>query len=170
MRFTAPGSLVFGGGHVVLPLLQAAVVPPGWVSDDTFLAGYGAAQAVPGPLFTFAAYLGAVMQPRRTACAGAAICLVAIFLRRSCCDRRAAVLADAAQPAGRAGGASRRQRRGRRPVARGALNPVWQSAVTAPRDFALALGAFLLLAVWKTPPWLVVVLCALGGAALAALT
>ena len=61
--FYRAGALVFGGGHVVLPLLQAAVVPPGWVSNDAFLAGYGAAQAMPGPLFTFAAYLGAVMMP-----------------------------------------------------------------------------------------------------------
>src|SRR5215468_4355635 len=78
--FYRAGSLVFGGGHVVLPLLQAAVVPPGWVSNDAFLAGYGAAQAVPGPLFTFAAYLGAVMGPPPNGWRGAALCLVAIFL------------------------------------------------------------------------------------------
>lgn len=74
------GSLVFGGGHVVPPLLQAEVVPPGWVSNEQFLAGYGAAQAVPGPLFTFAAYLGAVMQARPNGWAGAALALIAIFL------------------------------------------------------------------------------------------
>ena len=78
--FYRAGSLVFGGGHVVLPLLQASVVPPGWVSNDAFLAGYGAAQAVPGPLFTFAAYLGAVMGPQPNGWAGAALCLVAVFL------------------------------------------------------------------------------------------
>jgi chromate transporter len=78
--FYRAGSLVFGGGHVVLPLLQAAVVPPGWVGNDAFLAGYGAAQAVPGPLFTFAAYLGVVMQPEPNGWIGALICLVAIFL------------------------------------------------------------------------------------------
>ena len=78
--FYRAGSLVFGGGHVVLPLLQAAVVPPGWVSNDAFLAGYGAAQAVPGPLFTFAAYLGAVMSTQPNGWAGALLCLVAIFL------------------------------------------------------------------------------------------
>jgi len=78
--FYRAGSLVFGGGHVVLPLLQAAVVPPGWVTNDAFLAGYGAAQAVPGPLFTFAAYLGAVMGPPPNGWAGAGICLIAIFL------------------------------------------------------------------------------------------
>src|SRR5262249_42418687 len=78
--FYRSGALVFGGGHVVLPLLQAEVVPPGWINNDAFLAGYGAAQAVPGPLFTFAAYLGAVMGERPTGWAGALICLVAIFL------------------------------------------------------------------------------------------
>jgi chromate transporter len=78
--FYRAGSLVFGGGHVVLPLLQAEVVPPGWVSNEQFLAGYGAAQAVPGPLFTFAAYLGAVMGPRPNGWAGGAFALIAIFL------------------------------------------------------------------------------------------
>ncbi len=78
--FYRAGSLVFGGGHVVLPLLQAAVVPQGWVSNDAFLAGYGAAQAVPGPLFSFAAYLGAVMTPEPNGWLGALICLLAIFL------------------------------------------------------------------------------------------
>jgi chromate transporter len=78
--FYRAGSLVFGGGHVVLPLLQASVVPPGWVTNDAFLAGYGAAQAVPGPLFTFAAYLGAVMSPEPNGWKGASLCLVAVFL------------------------------------------------------------------------------------------
>ena len=78
--FYRSGALVFGGGHVVLPLLQAAVVPPGWVSNDAFLAGYGAAQAVPGPLFTFAAYLGTVMGPAPNGWLGALLCLVAMFL------------------------------------------------------------------------------------------
>src|SRR5690606_24013948 len=78
--FYRSGSLVFGGGHVVLPLLEAEVVRPGWVSDGSFLAGYGLAQAVPGPLFTFAAYLGAVMSPAPNGILGAAICLVAIFM------------------------------------------------------------------------------------------
>src|SRR5713226_252242 len=78
--FYRSGALVFGGGHVVLPLLQAEVVPPGWVSNDSFLAGYGAAQAVPGPLFTFAAYLGTVMGPPTNGWAGGLLCLVAIFL------------------------------------------------------------------------------------------
>jgi chromate transporter len=78
--FYRSGALVFGGGHVVLPLLQAQVVTPGWVSNEAFLAGYGLAQAVPGPLFTFAAYLGAVMGPPPNGLAGAAIALVALLL------------------------------------------------------------------------------------------
>jgi chromate transporter len=81
--FYRAGSLVFGGGHVVLPLLQAEVVPPGWVTNDAFLAGYGAAQAVPGPLFTFAAYLGAAMGPQPNGWLGAAICLVPSSCPRS---------------------------------------------------------------------------------------
>ena len=78
--FYRSGALVFGGGHVVLPLLREAFVGPGWISDDTFLAGYGAAQAVPGPLFTFAAYLGAVVKPSPHGVAGAALGLIGIFL------------------------------------------------------------------------------------------
>jgi len=162
--FYRAGSLVFGGGHVVLPLLQAAVVPPGWVSNDAFLAGYGAAQAVPGPLFTFAAYLGAVMGPQPNGWAGAAICLVAIFLPSF-------LLVIGVLPFWQA-------LRGK-PFAQSALtgvnaavvglllaalyNPVWLSAIMGPLDLAVALAAFLLLAVWKAPPWLVVVLCAVAG-------
>jgi chromate transporter len=162
--FYRAGSLVFGGGHVVLPLLQAAVVPPGWVTNDAFLAGYGAAQAVPGPLFTFAAYLGAVMGPRPNGWAGAAICLVAIFLPSF-------LLVIGVLPFWQA-------LRGK-PFAQSALagvnaavvglllaalyNPVWLAAIMGPLDFAVALAAFLLLAVWKTPPWAVVVLCAVAG-------
>jgi chromate transporter len=162
--FYRAGSLVFGGGHVVLPLLQAAVVPPGWVTNDAFLAGYGAAQAVPGPLFTFAAYLGAAMGPQPNGWAGAAICLVAIFLPSF-------LLVIGVLPFWQA-------LRGK-PFAQSALagvnaavvglllaalyNPVWLAAIMGPLDFAVALAAFLLLAVWKTPPWAVVVLCAVAG-------
>ncbi|MGZ8308811.1 MAG: chromate efflux transporter [Rhodoplanes sp.] len=166
--FYRAGSLVFGGGHVVLPLLQASVVPPGWVSNDTFLAGYGAAQAVPGPLFTFAAYLGAVMGPAPNGWAGAALCLLAIFLPSF-------LLLFGALPFW---GVLRR-----RPAAQAALrgvnaavvglllaalyNPVWTAGILNAGDFALATGAFLLLYIWGTPPWLVVLLCAAGGAVLA---
>jgi chromate transporter len=168
--FYRAGSLVFGGGHVVLPLLQASVVPPGWVTNDAFLAGYGAAQAVPGPLFTFAAYLGAVMGPQPNGWLGAAICLIAVFLPSF-------LLVVGALPFWE----ELRRRRTAQAALRGVnaavvglliaalYNPVWTSGVTSSADFALAIAAFLLLFMWQTPPWLVVVLCALGGAAIAAL-
>ena len=166
--FYRAGSLVFGGGHVVLPLLQASVVPPGWVTNDAFLAGYGAAQAVPGPLFTFAAYLGAVMGPQPNGWIGAGICLVAIFLPSFLLvigalpfweDLRRRVAAQA-------------MLRGVNAAVVGLLlaalyNPVWTAGITNAGDFALAAAAFLLLFMWQTPPWLVVIFCAAGGAALA---
>jgi chromate transporter len=162
--FYRAGSLVFGGGHVVLPLLQASVVPPGWVSNDAFLAGYGAAQAVPGPLFTFAAYLGAVMQAEPNGWIGATICLVAVFLPSFLLvigalpfweQLRRRVTAQAAL-------------RGVNAAVVGLLlaalyNPVWTTGISAGADFALAIAAFLLLFMWQTPPWLVVILCAVAG-------
>jgi chromate transporter len=166
--FYRAGSLVFGGGHVVLPLLQASVVPPGWVSNDAFLAGYGAAQAVPGPLFTFAAYLGAVMGPQPNGWAGATLCLVAVFLPSFLLVIGMLPFWDHLR---------------RRPLAQSLLrgvnaavvglllaalyHPVWTAGITGPYDFALAAAAFLLLFMWQVPPWLVVVLCALGGGLLA---
>jgi chromate transporter len=167
--FYRAGSLVFGGGHVVLPLLQAAVVPPGWVTNDVFLAGYGAAQAVPGPLFTFSAYLGAVMGPAPNGWAGAALCLVAMFLPSFLLvigplpfwdDLRRQPWAQSAL-------------RGVNAAVVGLLlaalyNPVWTAGITSAADFALASAAFLLLFMWKTPPWLVVVLSAVGGALISA--
>jgi chromate transporter len=165
--FYRAGSLVFGGGHVVLPLLQASVVPPGWVSNDAFLAGYGAAQAVPGPLFTFAAYLGAVMRPPPNGWQGAVLCLVAMFLP-------AFLLVIGPLPFWD----ELRQRSWARSALRGVnaavvglllaalYRPVWTSGIANAGDFALGVAAFLLLYMWKTPPWLVVVFCALGGAAL----
>jgi chromate transporter len=165
--FYRAGSLVFGGGHVVLPLLQASVVPPGWVSNDAFLAGYGAAQAVPGPLFTFSAYLGTVMGPSPNGWAGAILCLVAMFLPAFLLVIGPLPFWDELR---------------RRPAAQAALrgvnaavvglllaalyNPVWTSGITSAGDFALGVAAFLLLFMWKTPPWLVVAFCAVGGAAL----
>jgi chromate transporter len=164
--FYRAGSLVFGGGHVVLPLLQAEVVPPGWVSNDAFLAGYGAAQAVPGPLFTFAAYLGAVIG----GWTAAGVCLVAVFLPSF-------LLVAGALPFWEAVRAM--------PLAQSALaginaavvglllaalyHPVWTAGITDARDFALAMAAFLLLYMWQVTPWLVVILSALGAAALAGL-
>lgn len=162
--FFRSGSLVFGGGHVVLPLLQAQVVPRGWISDNLFLAGYGAAQAVPGPLFTFAAYLGAQMSVPPNGIAGAMLCLVAIFVPSFLLVFGALPFWSAlrAQPNAQAA------LRGINAAVVGLLvaafyRPVWVSAIGAPIDFALALAALLGLAVWRLPPWLVVVGCALAG-------
>ncbi len=169
-RFYRAGALVFGGGHVVLPLLQQAVVPPGWISNNLFLAGYGAAQAVPGPLFTFAAYLGTAMEPGPNGWLGGLICLVSIYLPSFLLligvlpfwDRlRRAVAVQSAL-------------RGVNAAVVGLLltalyTPVWTSAIATRADFAIGIAAFLLLAFWRTPPWLVVLLGALAAQALAAL-
>ncbi len=168
--FYRAGALVFGGGHVVLPLLQAEVVQPGWVSADDFLAGYGAAQAVPGPLFTFAAYLGAVLGPAPNGAIGAALALCAIFLpgflllvgvlpfwdrfRRMAFAQSLMQGANAAV-VGILGAAL--------------YSPVFVSAIGDLRDFALALGCFVLLMAWKAPPWVVVIVAAAGGIGLALL-
>ncbi|HJV57725.1 MAG TPA: chromate efflux transporter [Methylomirabilota bacterium] len=168
--FYRAGALVFGGGHVVLPLLQAEVVPPGWVSNEQFLAGYGAAQAVPGPLFTLAAYLGAVMRSWPNGWLGGLIALVGIFLP-------GALLLIGTLPfwdALRARPAFRAALRGINAAVVGLLlaalyQPVWTSAIHAPADFALALAAFGLLTLWGAPPWLVVAFCAAGGQAIARL-
>ena len=161
--FYRTGALVFGGGHVVLPLLQAEVVPTLWVSNDVFLAGYAAAQAMPGPLFTFAAFLGASMQQPPTGWPGGLLCLLAIFapsfllvmgampfwesLRRS--PRTQAALAGVnAAVVGL--------------LLAALYQPVWTSAIFSARDFGLALIALVALMVWKLPPWLVV----LGSAGL----
>jgi chromate transporter len=167
--FYRTGALVFGGGHVVLPLLQAEVVPPGWVNNDQFLAGYGAAQAVPGPLFTFAAYLGAVMEPPPHGWLGAMIALVAIFLPSFFLLVGVLPFWDIL----RRRGAMQAMFRGVNAAVVGILGaalytPIWTSAVLRPADFALALAAFGLLQVWRLPPWLVVIFAAAGGQALAA--
>jgi chromate transporter len=165
--FYRSGSLVFGGGHVVLPLLQAEVVARGWVSNDAFLAGYGAAQAVPGPLFTFAAYLGAVMQQPPNGWAGATLCLVAIFLPSFLLVFGALPFWAALRGEPRAQAALRGVNASVVGLLLAALyRPVWTSAIMAPVDFALAITAFLVLALWKWPPWLVVVLSAIAGGVL----
>ena len=166
--FYRAGALVFGGGHVVLPLLQAATVAPGWVAPDAFLAGYGAAQAVPGPLFTFAAYLGAVLGPAPNGIAGAALALGAIFLPgflilvaalpfwdrfRSMAPAQSVMQGANAAVVGILGAAL--------------YTPVLTGAVADLRDLALALACFVLLTAWRAPPWLVVILAALGGVGLA---
>ncbi len=168
--FYRAGSLVFGGGHVVLPLLQASVVPPGWVTNDAFLAGYGAAQALPGPLFAFAAYLGAVMGPEPNGWLGAIICLVAIFLPSFFLVAGMLPFWDQLRRLSMAQAALRGVNAAVVGLLLAALyHPVWTSAIASPYDFALAVAGFLLLFVWKVPPWLVVLLSALGGAAIAQL-
>ena len=162
--FYRSGALVFGGGHVVLPLLQASVVPPEWVTNDAFLAGYGGAQAVPGPLFTFAAYLGTVMGPPPNGWRGGLICLVAIFLPSFLLLIGALPFWD-----------TLRRRTGVQSALRGVnaavvglllaalYKPVWTSAIFGPADFAIGILAFLLLAFWAVPPWLVVVFGAVAA-------
>ena len=164
--FFRSGAFVFGGGHVVLPLLQAEVVAPAWVSNETFLAGYGLVQAVPGPLFTFAAYLGAVMGPTPNGLAGAAIALVAIFLPGLLLVFGLLPFWDSLRPRPMVQAGMRGANAAVVGILGAALySPVWTSAVLSQRDFAVALAGFLLLAVWKLPPWSVVAMCAIAGAA-----
>ena len=166
--FFRVGSLVFGGGHVVLPLLQTEVVGPGWVTEEQFVAGYGATQAVPGPLFTFSAYLGTVMNSEPNGWTGAFLALVAIFLPSFLLVIGALPFWDLL----RSVQIFQSALRGINAAVVGLLlaalyNPVWRSAIYSPADFALGLIAFGLLLFWKFPPWMVVVLCAVGGEALA---
>jgi chromate transporter len=163
------GALVFGGGHVVLPLLREALVPTGWLSDNAFLAGYGAAQAVPGPLFTFSAYVGATVAPAGGAAAWSGVALVCMFLP-------GLLIALAGIPVWTWIGG--------RPAARGALagvnaavvgllgaalyDPIWMSAIGGGRDLAIALVGFVLLERWRLPPIVVVVLSVAGAVLVAA--
>ncbi len=168
--FYRTGSLVFGGGHVVLPLIEAEVVPPGWVTSDEFLAGYGAAQAVPGPLFTFSAYLGASVEGLTPAWGGGLLALAAIFAPsfllvpgvlpfwerlRGVTRVRQALMGVNAAVVGL--------------LLAALYDPLWTSAIETPADFAVAAAAFALLAFWKAPPWLVVMVTAVAGAAVAQL-
>jgi len=166
--FYRSGALVFGGGHVVLPLLRDAFVGPGWVSDNTFLAGYGAAQAVPGPLFTFGAYLGTVVDATPHGIPGAALGLFGIFLPGILILLGTLPFWDMFRR--RAG--AQASMRGVNAAVVGVLgaalyNPVWTNTVSSPRDFGVALTGFVLLTVWRAPPLVVVVLGALAGMALA---
>jgi chromate transporter len=163
--FYRSGSLVFGGGHVVLPLLQAEVVNSGWISKDVFLAGYGAAQAVPGPLFTFSAYLGSALNVMPNGWVGGVICLFAIFapsfllvigilpfwegLRRNLRVRQALTGVNAAVVG---------------LLLAAFYDPVWSNGVLSVGDFLLALAAFSFLTLWKIPLWIVVGMAGLGGA------
>lgn len=159
--FYRAGALVFGGGHVVLPLLQAEVVAPGWVSRDLFLAGYAAAQAVPGPLFTFAAFLGAAMNGAPNGVLGGMLCLLAVFAPSF-------LLVAGALPfwvrlRGNAG--AQTALAGINAAVVGLLlaafvNPVWTGAIRQPSDLGLALLAFAALVRWRWPPWLVVLVAA----------
>ncbi len=167
--FYGAGALVFGGGPVVLPLLEAEVVQPGWVEPELFVAGFGAAQAIPGPVFTFSSYLGAVMTPEPNGIGGAALALAALYLP-------SLLMVLAVLPFF----AALRTHRGIQAALRGVnaavigillsalYDPLWTNAILQPSDLALALGAFGLLAFWKLPPWLVVLLTAAGGGLLAA--
>src|SRR6516162_7198415 len=166
--FYRSGALVFGGGHVVLPVLREAFVTPGWVGDDAFLAGYGAAQAVPGPLFTFAAYLGAVLHPTPHGIAGAALGLFSIFLPGVLILLGALPFWDGLRKRVAAQAAMRGVNAAVVGLLGAALyNPLWTSSVKAPGDFGLALIGFILLTVWRLPPLVVVVVSALGGVGLA---
>jgi chromate transporter len=162
--FYKAGALVFGGGHVVLPLLRDALVPQGWLSDSTFLAGYGVAQAIPGPLFTFSAYLGAVVAPAGMALLWSVVALIFIFLPGM-------LIALAGLPVW--------LWLGHHPAARAALaginaavvgvlgaalyNPIWLSAIGNGRDVAIALSAFLLLERWRVPPLAIVIFCVVAA-------
>lgn len=156
--FYRAGALVFGGGHVVLPLLQAETVDAGWISRDGFLAGYGAAQAIPGPLFTFSAYLGAAVNPAPNGLPGAVIALLAIFLPGLLILVGALPFWDQIRRAPAAQAALRGVNAAVVGVLAAALyDPVWTSAVGRPEDFALVAAGFTALTVWKAPPWAVVV-------------
>lgn len=162
--FFRSGALVFGGGHVVLPLLQAEVVQTGWVSPDVFLAGYGAAQAVPGPLFTFAAYLGAVSSVGPGGVAGAAVALVAIFLPGFLVLVGVLPFWDALRGRPRVRAAMRGANAAVVGILGAALyTPVFTTAVTGPGPFVLALIGFVLLTAFRAPAWVVVIVGAIGG-------
>nr|WP_322022396.1 chromate efflux transporter [Burkholderia sp. BCC1977] len=162
--FFRTGALVFGGGHVVLPLLQAAVVAPGWIGDSAFLAGYGVAQAVPGPLFTFSAFLGASLRDAPNGWLGGTIALVSIFAP------------SFLLVAGTAPFWERLRRSTRMQAALAGVNaavvglllaalyqPVWRDTIVSPRDFSAALVAFVALVFWRVPPWAVVIASAALG-------
>ncbi|MFP5468005.1 MAG: chromate efflux transporter [Gammaproteobacteria bacterium] len=168
--FYRAGSLVFGGGHVVLPLLQAEVVPTGWVDNDAFLAGYGAAQAVPGPLFTFAAFLGASMNQGPSAGLGGLIALLAIFVPSFLLVMGALPFWEILRRHARTQAALQGINAAVVGLLLAALyQPVWISAIQVPRDFGLALVALVALMAWKLPPWLVVAGCGVAGGMLGAI-
>ena len=158
--FYRSGSLVFGGGHVVLPLLEQEFVPTGWLSEESFLAGYGATQAVPGPLFTFAAYLGAVMKGWQ----GGLIATIAVFLPAFLLILGALPFWDSLRNNPNIKGAIMGVNAAVVGILISALyNPIWTSSILTPIDFALASILFSMLVYWKLPPWIVVLTGAIGG-------
>jgi chromate transporter len=162
--FYLAGSLAFGGGHVVMPVLQESVVTPGWVGQDVFLAGYGVTQAMPGPIFTFAALLGAVEHPSPNGWVGAIVATVAIFASSFLLVGGLLPFWDRL-----------RHRLGVQATMRGVnaavvgvllaalYNPIWTGTLHGPTDFAIVLVAFLLLTAWAQAPWLVVFIGAVAG-------
>jgi chromate transporter len=162
--FYSAGTLVFGGGHVVLPLLQQALVPRGWMTNQDFLAGYGLAQAVPGPLFTFAAYLGAVLAPHGHAITGALVALLGLFLPGLLLVFGMLPFWDGLRRHARARGIMAGANAAVVGILGAALyNPVFTSAVTEPSDFAIAVLGFILLTLWRIAPWQIVMLLTLLG-------
>jgi len=162
--FYRVGSLVFGGGHVVLPLLQAETVDSGWVAADTFLVGYGAAQAIPGPLFTFAGFLGAAMDTGMPSWINGIICLLAIFAPSFLLVIGVLPFWEQLRHSARAQAALAGVNAAVVGLLLAALyQPMWTSSILGPRDFVLALGALIALVFWKLPPWLVVLATAAGG-------
>lgn len=158
--FYRSGSLVFGGGHVVLPLLEQELVPTGWISEESFLAGYGATQAVPGPLFTFAAYLGAVMKGWQ----GGLVATLAVFLPAFLLILGALPFWDALRNNSKIKGAITGVNAAVIEILISAFYfPIWTSSIIAPIDFALAAILFSMLAYWKLPPWIIVLTGAIGG-------
>ena len=169
--FYRAGALVFGGGHVVLPLLERAYVPAGWITADQFLAGYGVAQAVPGPLFTFAAFVGAAQNLPPNGALGAALALLAVFLPGILLMYGVLPFWDALRHRPKA----RAMLQGVNAAVVGVLaaalfDPIWTTSVRTPSDFAVVLLAFAALVWWRVPPWLVVALTAAAGAVISAVS
>lgn len=158
--FYRSGALVFGGGHVVLPLLEQQFVPTGWLTEQQFLAGYGAAQAVPGPLFTFSAYIGAVINGWQ----GGLFATFAIFLPAFLLILGTLPFWDALRSNPKIKGALLGINASVVGILISALyNPIWTSSIHTAKDFALAALLFSMLVHWKLPPWIIVVTGALGG-------
>lgn len=158
--FYRAGSFVFGGGHVVLPLLENEFVPTGWMSEEAFLAGYGVTQAVPGPLFTFAAFLGTVMNGWQ----GGMVATIAIFLPAFLLVVGALPFWDQLRNHPKVTGAMMGVNAAVIGILIAALyTPIWTSSILEAKDFALTVILFSMLAYWKLPPWIVVVTGAIAG-------